>query len=133
MKYEFSAGFIVTHEGKFLLLFAGDRVDTPKGNIERGETSLQAALRELREETGIENIEIVKNFKADETFFYRLQGQLIKKKITYFLGVAKTDKIKLSKEHDSYRWVSFEEAMQIVKYKGLKSVLIKAKEVLNSK
>ncbi len=54
MRWVRAAGGIVTRDdGKMLLIKRNDRWDLPKGKVEVGETLLQAALREVEEETGI--------------------------------------------------------------------------------
>lgn len=55
MRWIRAAGCIVTdQEGNMLLIRRNDRWDLPKGKVEPGETLLAAALRETREETGID-------------------------------------------------------------------------------
>jgi 8-oxo-dGTP pyrophosphatase MutT (NUDIX family) len=57
MKWVRAAGGIVTApDGTMLLIQRNGRWDLPKGKVESGETLLQAALREVEEETGIKNI-----------------------------------------------------------------------------
>lgn len=54
MRWIRAAGGIVTRDdGKMLLILRNNRWDLPKGKVEAGETLLQAALREVEEETGI--------------------------------------------------------------------------------
>ena len=54
MRWVRAAGGIVTDaEGRMLLIRRGGRWDLPKGKVEAGETLLQAALREVEEETGV--------------------------------------------------------------------------------
>lgn len=54
MKWVRAAGGIVTApDGTMLLIQRNGRWDLPKGKVEAGETLLQAALREVQEETGI--------------------------------------------------------------------------------
>lgn len=54
MRWMRAAGGIVTRDdGKMLLILRNNRWDLPKGKVESGETLLQAALREVEEETGI--------------------------------------------------------------------------------
>ena len=54
MRYVRAAGGIVTDDsGNRLLILRNGRWDLPKGKVEAGETLLQAALREVEEETGI--------------------------------------------------------------------------------
>ena len=69
MTQPISCGFLIVRGNpieSFLLMKHSRRWDLPKGHVDEGETELQCALRELREETGIaaEDIEI------DPTFSY---------------------------------------------------------------
>lgn len=49
-----AAGGVVTNErGELLMIRLRERWDLPKGHVDKGEGSLTAALREVREETGI--------------------------------------------------------------------------------
>ena len=57
MRWVRAAGGIVTDDaGNMLLIRRNDRWDLPKGKVEPGETLLQAALREVEEETGINSL-----------------------------------------------------------------------------
>ena len=63
-------------------VFVGIRIDNPKncwqmpqGGIDPGEEYFSAALRELKEETGIENVELIK--EIDETLSYELPSNLL--------------------------------------------------------
>ena len=71
MKQERSAGavvFIKETEPIYLLLqYEAKHWDFPKGNIEKGETDQETVKREIAEETGIKDIEIIKDFKEKET------------------------------------------------------------------
>lgn len=55
----------------------------PKGLIDEGETESVTALREVKEEGGVE-VKIIKELPAIE-YFYKFENQTIKKKVTYFL------------------------------------------------
>ena len=55
-----AAGGIVVKDGKFVSIVRNGIPDLPKGHIEKGESSENAALREVTEETGIGNLQIVK-------------------------------------------------------------------------
>ena len=64
---ERSAGavvFIADNETEYLLLhYTAGHWDFPKGNIEAGETERQAATLEIREETGITDVEFLEGFR----------------------------------------------------------------------
>ena len=130
---EKSAGAIVFRREddviKYLLLMRNPKYwDLPKGNIEKDEKEEDAAKREVREETGIKEIRIVLGFKEKEHYFYRLKGELVSKDVIFFLAESKTEKVKISKEHEGYDWLNFDEAIKKVKSK---ETLEKADKFLN--
>ena len=59
-----AAGGIVVTNGKFVSILRHGIPDLPKGHIEKGETPEVAALREVEEETGISNLQIVKTLPS---------------------------------------------------------------------
>jgi 8-oxo-dGTP pyrophosphatase MutT (NUDIX family) len=86
---EFSAGgLVVDDQGQVLLIRARDLRNQPvwtlpKGTLIPGETSEQAALREVREETGY-RCEVVRDL--DEiTYWFQRNGQRIKKTVRWYL------------------------------------------------
>ncbi|MBW3022806.1 NUDIX domain-containing protein [Candidatus Woesearchaeota archaeon] len=137
MPQEFSAGFIVyIKEGseiKYLLIeYKGGYWGFSRGNIEKGEKSRDTAYRELKEETGLSDVRPLEGFKEIIEFFYRKEGQVIHKDVTFYLAEAKLedkDKITLT-EHYGYVWLTFEEATAKLKFKNDKEVLKKANEFL---
>lgn len=52
-------GLVKNKDGKFLLIYRRNRWDLPKGHLDEGETMVECALREVREETGLKDIRIV--------------------------------------------------------------------------
>ena len=59
-----AAGGIVVKDGKFVSILRHGIPDLPKGHIEKGETPEVAALREVEEETGIGNLQIVNDLPS---------------------------------------------------------------------
>ena len=142
MPVERSAGiifFLKTPQGtRYLVIrssksasYRKDFWDFPKGRVEKGETGLQAAVREAREETGIDDFEIDPNFKETVRYFTWRDGKRIPKFVAMLLVEAKTDKVKLSWEHDAYKWLSLEEACK--KLSTMKKALKKADDHLQTK
>ena len=142
MPVERSAGiifFLKTPQGRKYLIIRSSGLkkkrkefwDFPKGKLEKGETGLQAATREAQEETGIKNFVIDQNFKETIRYFTWRDGKRIPKFVAMFLVDAKTDKVKLSWEHDAYEWLSLEEACK--KLSTMKKALKKADEHLQTK
>lgn len=112
-----SAGFIVINESfgvkKVLLLRSFDFWDFPKGGIEKNENKICAAIRELKEETGICSLYL----KWGKAFYTTESFGKDRKKVHYFLAESKVIDIILEKnphtgclEHDDYMWVTLDEA-----------------------
>ena len=133
-KREFSAGGIVLkrEKGRLKVLLIKDgygRWTWPKGNIAKGESNEDAALREIQEETGLKKLRIVE--KLDRiNYFYRRHRNLIFKTVYLFLMEAKGRekfRIQTSEIRDA-KWFTSGEAVETVAYKGAKEILRKAIE-----
>ncbi|RLT20869.1 MAG: NUDIX domain-containing protein [Planctomycetota bacterium] len=111
-----SCGFLIVRGNpieSFLLMKHSRRWDLPKGHVDEGETELQCALRELREETGIvaEDIEIDPTFSYENRYMvnqnrYGGKGVVEKKLLVYLARLKNPVKITVT-EHDGYRWFSW--------------------------
>ncbi|MCG2676903.1 NUDIX domain-containing protein [bacterium] len=131
-KREFSAGGIVIkrEKSKIKVLLIKDgygKWTWPKGNIDKGESSEDAALRETNEETGLKKLRIIEEIDRIN-YFYRLHGTLIYKTVYLFLMAAKgREKFKIqTSEIQDAKWFIPEEALETVAYKGSKEILKKA-------
>ena len=99
-----------------------------KGHIEKGEKEIDAIIREIREETAIEDLEFLEGFKETEKYFFRHKGKTIFKTVYYLLAETKTKEIKVSFEHIGYEWLPYEEAVKKLTFKNAKEILKKANE-----
>ena len=135
--YEKSCGAIIVYKDKnsdnsYKVLLVrnnnGRNYSFPKGHVEKGETEEQTAIREIKEETGLD-VEIVDSFR--EVSDYCPFGN-IKKRVVFFMAQAFTDKVVIQKEEiDSYKWVDLFEAHNICTYENDLRVIKKAKENLD--
>ena len=90
------------------------------GKIEKGETAGQTVIRELKEETGKNP---VKMFAADYiASFYDARKDRIQMVPIFGIEVENSE-VQLSEEHSEYKWVSFEEALALLTWKGQKEGL----------
>jgi bis(5'-nucleosidyl)-tetraphosphatase len=139
MLLERSAGavvFSIKYSGNvfFLLLrYSAGHWDFPKGNIEDGEDEVQAACREIREETGIENVVFLEGFNKKVEYNYRRHRNVIHKEVVFFLAKTDSQRVILSNEHIAYSWTDFDSALAKLTYMSAKDILVKAQDYLKSK
>ena len=114
--YEKSCGAIIyykTKQNTKVLLVKnnnGRYWSFPKGHIEEGETEEETAIREIKEETGLD-VTIARDFR--EISEYCPFGK-IRKRVVFFLAQAFTDNVKIQEEEiDSYIWVDLQQARKL--------------------
>lgn len=132
---ERSAGAVLFYaagqEPEYLLLhYTAGHWDFPKGNIEIGESETEAASREIREETGISDVEFVDGFRHKISYKYRKGRRLVNKEVVLYLAKAKTKEVKLSHEHIGYAWKKYDDAMNQLTFKNAKNLLAAARDFL---
>jgi 8-oxo-dGTP pyrophosphatase MutT (NUDIX family) len=138
MRYERSSGAVIFSTDKnsgaeFLLLHhTSGHWDFPKGNIEIGEDEMQAARREILEETGIRDVNFLEGFRKKIEYRYKRGEKLIHKEVIFYLLRTNTRKIILSNEHIAYVWNKYDSAIKKLTYKNTKNVLTEAKKFLET-
>ena len=117
---EFSAGGVVVDDrGQFLLIRARDLRNRPvwtlpKGTLAAGETSEQAALREVREETGYQ-CQVVRELEA-VTYWFQRGGRQIKKTVRWFLMHPLEKVGDHDHEVDEVAWADRDDALNRLRY-----------------
>ena len=120
----------------------------PKGHAEPGESALLTAKRELEEETGIRNYEVLEqpsfveyySFVQKETasfvkhYSFAKEGEVIEKTVTYFVAFVKSREVVLQAEEvQNSAWVSFEEAVKLITFDGNRQILREVKVYLDAR
>lgn len=133
MKNIHSAGGIVVNSKKQILLIQNKTLRNtdrfywgfPKGMIDPGETAEVAAVREVREEGGI-NAEIIQKI-GDNSYFFTHKDEKYSKKVTIFLMEYISGNIS---DHDDevmdIGWFDVKDALEKLSFKGDKELLEKA-------
>jgi 8-oxo-dGTP pyrophosphatase MutT (NUDIX family) len=132
---ETSAGIVLFRKENskilFLLLhYPSGHWDFVKGKMEKDESTHETAIRETREETGITDITFVENFEEWIKYDFQYQGELVHKKVVFFLAETKTEEIEISHEHLGYTWMDYNTAMEKTTFDNAKTVLTKAQMLL---
>ena len=116
----------------FLLLhYPSGHWDFVKGKMEQGESFCETAIRETKEETGITDVKFLNNFEEWIQYSFQFQGELIHKKVVFFLGETKTKDVKISHEHLNYAWMDYGAAMEKTTFNNAKTVLSKSYVLLS--
>ncbi len=134
---EISAGVVVyfKDDNKILYLtlhYESGHWDFPKGHVEENEKVEETALRETKEETNLD-VDLQENFKKSLSYFYRRDGLLVSKTVYFFLGQTPNKKVKISSEHIGFKWLIFEDALELLTFDNAKEVLKKAHEFLTQR
>ena len=134
---EKSCGVVLFNEQKVLLLqyAKGQKEgewdlqghwDFPKGHVDKGETEIETATRELEEETGIKNIILLDNFRKTINYKIQKRDRKTSKEVVFFIATTVETEINLSHEHVDYGWFDFTSALKQLTYDNARSVLSEA-------
>jgi 8-oxo-dGTP pyrophosphatase MutT (NUDIX family) len=135
VKREFSAGGVVVRRFRgrpftaaVKVLRRGEEVlSLPKGHPNPGESTEEAALREVREETGLD-ADIVEKL-GDVRYWYQLRGERVLKVVTFFLCRWRSGSVRNhDSEVESALWLPLEEAPERLAYTGEKEMARRALE-----
>jgi len=132
---ETSAGIILFRKEDskilFLLLhYPSGHWDFIKGKMEEGESTQETAIREAKEETGIIDITFLENFEEWIKYDFQYQGELVHKKVVFYLAETETNVVKISHEHSGFTWMDYNSAMEKTTFDNAKTVLTRAQMLL---
>ena len=138
MKIEKSCGAVVfTREGgtiKFVIIRSPEGFyGYPKGHMEAGETEEQTALREIREETGLD-VTLLEGFRTEDAHALVREGRPdVTKQIVYFLAEYTGQVLRAQEgEVTEIRLMTFDEAMAAFQFESSRRILREAAEFLHT-
>jgi 8-oxo-dGTP pyrophosphatase MutT (NUDIX family) len=138
-KLQFSAGGVAYRERdaqlEVALISVGDdgRWQLPKGLIDKGESTEDAAVREVREEAGIDTEVVERLDKVEYWYFWKEDDQRVRyhKYVYFYLLRYKSGDVR---DHDDEvneaRWVSIDDAIKMIAFDGEKKIVEKVRELI---
>jgi 8-oxo-dGTP diphosphatase len=128
---DFSAGGVVVRDDHVVVIVparrgaGGDRVlGLPKGHPDGDETEVDAAIREVREETGVD-AEPVERL-GEISYTYERRGQPVDKRVAFYLLKYRSGELDHDNEIEQVRWMPLEEAARSLTYEGEREMVQRA-------
>jgi 8-oxo-dGTP pyrophosphatase MutT (NUDIX family) len=134
---ELSAGGVVVRDGQVVVIVPtrraadGSRVlALPKGHVDPGESAIEAATREVREETGIVAEPVCE--LGQSRYWYRRDGRTVSKTVHFYLfSYLRGDTADHDDEVEQARWIGLAEAQQQLTYPAERDMVARAVERLD--
>jgi bis(5'-nucleosidyl)-tetraphosphatase len=115
---------LLRHRGKEYWAF-------PKGRVDPGERDEDAAIREVKEETGIDRVRCRPGARWESRYVFRRSDRWVKKTVVFYLGETSEDNVVLSDEHEEALWLGYPDAAARLTYDESRRVLQEAERHLN--
>ena len=122
LKKEKSCGCVIVQNDKVLLILQQNDAywGFPKGHVENGETEIQTAKREVKEEVGLDvKIDESKRYVTN----YIVRDEIDKTSVFYIATATGGELVKQDSEIKEIKWCTFEEALNLITFDNLKEVL----------
>lgn len=121
MKYEKSCGAVIFNDDKVLVIQQlKGHWGFPKGHVEKGETEVQTAIREIKEETNLD-VEIDETRRFVERYS---PAEGVEKEVVYFTAKMIGGEIKVQEEEvKATEWLLPDDAMERLTYEKSKNIL----------
>ena len=128
---DFSAGGVVVRDGDVVVIVPRRRgahgakvLGLPKGHLDGNESELEAAIREVREETGVE-VEPVEKL-GEVSYTYERRGQPVDKRVAFYLLEYRSGELAHDHEIEQVRWMPLDEAARSLTYEGERDMVQRA-------
>ena len=131
LRKEKCCGCIIIENNKVLLVYEknGNFWGFPKGHMEKGENEIETALREVKEEVGLD-VEIIDKERR-YILNYIIRDEIDKTTVLY-LAIPKNKEIVMQEsEIEKVKWCDFEEALETLTFDNSKEVFKKVINDLN--
>lgn len=128
---DFSAGGVVVRGDEVAVIVpkrrgnhGGQVLGLPKGHPDGDETEVEAAVREVREETGLVAEPVAR--LGEIRYSYERRGHTIDKRVVFYLLEYRSGELAHDHEIEQVQWMPIEEALQALSYSGEREMLARA-------
>lgn len=125
-----AGGMVVNEQEQYLFIHRRGHWDLPKGKLDEGETIEECALREIREETGLQELEIIKPLLITYHTYHMLGKDILKESYWYLVSGSVTDTLVPQTEEDIEKiiWVDRTEVAALLSgaYPSIREVVAAA-------
>jgi 8-oxo-dGTP diphosphatase len=128
---DFSAGGVVVRDDDVVVIVPARRgregnkvLGLPKGHLDGDETEVEAAIREVREETGVDAEPIEK--LGEIRYTYERRGRPIDKRVAFYLLEYRSGELRHDHEIEQVQWMPLEEAARSLTYEGEREMVARA-------
>ncbi len=130
LQYDKVCGAVVFRKGEprryIIIENLSGHIGFPKGHCEDGETEEVTAIREVKEETGLD-IELLPNFRCETRYTAEVDGELIEKTAVYFLAAVDEESVKIQEEEIPDWWtLTYKEALEKLNFESDRNILRRA-------
>jgi bis(5'-nucleosidyl)-tetraphosphatase len=130
LQYDKVCGAVVFRRGgprRYIIIEnLSGHIGFPKGHCEDGETEEMTAVREVREETGLE-IELLPGFRCESHYTAEVDGEIIEKTAVYFLAAVDEEAASIQEEEIPDWWtLPYEEALVKLNFESDRNILRRA-------
>lgn len=106
----------------FLIQHRSGHWSFPKGHADHGERAIDAAIRELREESGLEIDYFIGLPPVQESYTFQHQGSKVDKTVTYYPATVKGEVVLQQEEVSDFKWVPLLEAENYVTFSQVREI-----------
>ncbi len=115
---------LVNYGTVLLLQYPQGHWDLPKGHVEPGDDDRKSTmLRELREETGIQDITVLDGFEERTEYAFRHKGKRQQKEVYWYVAETEELDVMLSHEHRGYLWLDWDQALETITHEETRNVV----------
>lgn len=130
------AGGVILGKGQIYIITKYNEIQLPKGHVEEGEEPLEAAIREVKEETGFENLKLLdKKPVINKYNYYDCEGKKEYAKLYIYIFTTSSREQKktifMKLEKLTGKWMDLNEAIEKTNFENVRKALLEVRKRLS--